>query len=160
MDAAVRNSPPDIGADDFSPPACVAPLATYYIYDACATSKLYAMVTVTSLGSAANVNIVSSAGTQSGVGLGTYSVGPFPSGTPVNVTVESPGNPTCNLVLTGLNFDCATNGGKNALSFDGVNDGVNCGNAVPLNLTAQVSLEAWILSHGLQTGRLRGKHHQ
>ncbi|MBK9286530.1 MAG: T9SS type A sorting domain-containing protein [Flavobacteriales bacterium] len=168
MDGATRTAPQDIGADDFTPPACVAPTASYYIYSACATSQFFAVVTVSSLGTAANVNLSSdAAGNPGGLlaqGLGTYTVGPFPSGTPVNITVEHTGNATCNLVLSGLNYDCATNGGKNALSFvyNGITPAnstrVLCGTAAgTLNITGTaITVEAWIYPTAFRSNVFEG----
>ena len=62
-------------------------------------------VNVTDLGDAPDVDILSDINglEQNDVGLGTYTVGPFPTGTPANITLVHNGNNACNVTLPEVN---------------------------------------------------------
>jgi hypothetical protein len=130
-------------------PECYAPVASTWIAPDCDNAQYYVHVDLTGLGDATSVDIMSdyagNPGGQTGITeAGDYTVGPFPDLSTANITVVHNDNVTCNLVLDPVSFDCADNG-KNALSFDGVDDRVDCGNDPSLNITGNaVTLEAWI----------------
>ncbi|MCB0791982.1 MAG: hypothetical protein KDB97_09465, partial [Flavobacteriales bacterium] len=71
----------------------------------CLTGTYTVDVDVTDLGDAPDVDIVSDLNglEQNDVGLGTYTVGPFPTGTPVNITLVHNGNNACDITLPTVN---------------------------------------------------------
>ncbi len=160
IDGQTRGTPPTIGADQYTPPFCVAPSATVaYVYD-CGNTQFFLNVTVTGLNGATGADIFSDYGGNPGgqvnVGTGTYQLGPFPSTTNVALTVIRNGDPTCTNALGSFTYNCA-DFGKNALWFDGVNDGVNCGATPSLNITGtQLTLEAWIYPTAFKTNVFEG----
>ena len=93
---------------------CRPPAATASTAINCITVNYTASVTVTSLGSAANVNLVSSvSGTfATNVGIGTYSAPPIANGTAQTLTVVHNGSSLCNISLGSVNSSgsCITNG--------------------------------------------------
>ncbi len=163
FDGDARNgTTPDIGADEFAGtiPTCVLPEASVARQQDCANSQFFLNVTVTDLSGAPGVDVVSdyagNPGADLGVGLGTYQIGPFPSGTNVQVSLLRNGDASCNVVLGTYTYDCSTFG-QNALSFDGVNDGVICGTAPSLDITGtQLTLEAWIYPTAFKTNTFDG----
>lgn len=145
---ARHSTTPDIGADEFTPLGCFNPQGSAYAFSDCGNSQFYIMVTVTALSGAPSVDVGSDfpgdPGADAAVGVGTYQIGPFPSGSTVIPHIQHNGDPLCDVNLTSITYDCAF-AGQNALSFDGVNDRVNCGSAASLNITGtQITLEAWI----------------
>ena len=139
---------PDIGADEFTPLGCFNPQGSAYAFSDCGNGQFYIMVTVSSLSGAPNVDVGSDypgdPGADLAVGLGTYQIGPFPSNTTVIPHILHNGDHTCDVNLPSILYDCAVNG-QNALSFDGVDDRVNCGSAASLNIVGNtITLEAWI----------------
>ncbi|MBL7964386.1 MAG: T9SS type A sorting domain-containing protein [Flavobacteriales bacterium] len=148
IDGDFRGTPPEIGADEFNPAPCASPSASATVQQDCALNQYFVNVTVTSLNGAPSVDVVSNytgnPGADLGVGTGTYQIGPFPSNANVTVSVLHNGNPVCDLNLGQYNYDCSVFG-QNALSFDGVDDRVNCGDAASVQITGnQITLEAWI----------------
>lgn len=106
----------DAAFDDFcvrEALACVPPAATAQVSgSSCTTNDFLVTVDLTSLGDAATVDLVPSAGTPiNGVTApGTYVLGPFPLGSPVSVTVVHTGDAACNINLGNFNstLTCAT----------------------------------------------------
>jgi prepilin-type N-terminal cleavage/methylation domain-containing protein len=47
--------------------------------------------------------------------------------------------------------------GKNSLSFDGVDDFVDCGNNASLDIVSEVTISAWIKFNAMQSGTIVGK---
>jgi hypothetical protein len=150
----------DIGAYEFTPPNCIAPQGTAVSVQDCANGQFFINVNVTSLSFGPGVDVVSNfpgdPGADLGVGVGTYQIGPFPSNTPVVVSLLRNGDPTCDVVLGTYTYDCSTFG-QNALSFDGVNDGVNLGAGASLNITGTaLTLEAWIFPTSFKANAFEG----
>lgn len=90
---------------------CLSPSATATTVPNCviAGPDTYTIdVNVTALGSATDVDITSSINglEEDNVGVGLYSVGPFPAGTPVTITVVHNGDNACNLTFGPLNVTC------------------------------------------------------
>ncbi len=86
-----------------------APSAEYTIVPDCANNIFSVQVNITSLGSAASVDITNNGGapTVSGVGLGQQLVGPFTAGTPVQLTLVNNSDPGCDGYSPSLvNFTC------------------------------------------------------
>src|SRR5690606_31936197 len=111
--------------------------------------QFFVDVNLTGLGDASSVDIMSdyagNPGGSSGISaIGHTLLGPFADLSTVNVTVVHNDTSLCNLVLAPITYDCADYG-KNALSFDGVNDRVSLGNPPSLAITGnKITLEAWI----------------
>jgi|GEM_PF-2807820 len=144
----------------WTPTNCVAPVALASVVPDCPNNQFRISVNVSSICSAPSVNVQSNFGGNpggvTGVGVGTYLLGPFPNNTNVSVTVVHNGSATCNLVISGNSFDCAT-AGQNALNFDGVNDRVNIPNSASVNITGTaLTLEAWIFPTSFRTGSFEG----
>ncbi|MFT3885789.1 MAG: T9SS type A sorting domain-containing protein [Flavobacteriales bacterium] len=96
-------------------PACLSPVAEASVVTDCATNTYTIQVDVTKLGSAANVNIQSPVGTNvlTGVGTGSYTIGPIAVGTSRTVRIVHTGNAACNLDLGSFNGSvsaCLSNG--------------------------------------------------
>ncbi|MBS1569650.1 MAG: hypothetical protein JST45_09425, partial [Bacteroidetes bacterium] len=143
-------------------PVCYPPEASAYAIPDCSNNQFYVGVNLTSLGSATSVGISSDySGNPGGVATATvvdstYIIGPFADLSVVNVTVLHNDNSLCNDTLDPVTFNCADNG-KNALSFDGVNDQVVLGNTPSLNIAGnQITLEAWIYPTAWRTTSWQG----
>ncbi|MBL8000974.1 MAG: proprotein convertase P-domain-containing protein [Flavobacteriales bacterium] len=95
-------------------PNCTLPAATVSTSANCPAGTYTATVNVTSLGSAASVNLVSSvSGTfATNVGLGSYAAPAVPLGTTQTITVAHGSAALCDLTLSGivLSGSCITNG--------------------------------------------------
>ncbi|WP_296383987.1 T9SS type A sorting domain-containing protein [Winogradskyella sp.] len=80
------------------PPACVP--ATFTVADGgnnCPTEEYFVDVDVTALGTGASVDITANGvAFEIGVGIGTYSVGPYGASTLVDIIVEDAAGDTCN----------------------------------------------------------------
>lgn len=78
---------------------CVPPTGTFSIVQNCAAFQYSVAVNLTSLGSASSMQITNNGGAApvTANGPGTYTVGPFTSGTPVQITVENAANSLCNI---------------------------------------------------------------
>ncbi|MBK6776234.1 MAG: hypothetical protein IPG74_10470 [Flavobacteriales bacterium] len=128
----------DMGAYEFTPPTCFPPTGSVVYVQDCGNNQFFLDVTVTNLAGAPGVDVVSdfggNPGAQFGVGLVTVQLGPFPTNTNVVVSLLRNLDPSCDVSLGTYNFDCSTVG-QNALSFDGVNDRVNCGTGASVNIT-------------------------
>lgn len=74
-----------------------APQSSYSVNLDCANSQFFVDVTITTLGSAATVDITNTAGapTITGVGIGTHTIGPIPLNTPVQYSVVNNTDPGC-----------------------------------------------------------------
>ncbi len=86
-----------------------APAATQSVIPDCANGVFSIDVTITSLGSAATVDINNDGGAPpvTGVGLGTYTIGPFPLGSVVQYTVLNNTEPGCDFFSVDVtNFPC------------------------------------------------------
>ena len=141
--------------------ATCEPLASAMIAHDCGNGQFYVNVNVTGLSGGPSVSIGSdypgNPGGLIGVGTGIHPIGPFPSQNSVNITVSNDGGGSgCETVLGPYTFDCSLLG-KNALSFDAVNDRVNLGNSSSLRITGtQLTLEAWIYPTSWRTEVWRG----
>lgn len=78
---------------------CVPPTATFGIVQDCANFQYSVAVNITSLGSASSMQITNTGGANAVTanGPGTYTVGPFTSGTSVSVTIVNADNSLCNI---------------------------------------------------------------
>lgn len=78
---------------------CVPPTGTFSIVQDCDNFQYSVAVNLTSLGSASTMQITNNGGAPAVTanGPGTYTVGPFTSGTPVQITVENADNSLCNI---------------------------------------------------------------
>ncbi len=78
---------------------CTPPTGTFSIVQDCANFQYSVAVNLTSLGSASSMAITnnSTAPTVTANAPGTYTVGPFTSGTPVQITVVNASNSLCNI---------------------------------------------------------------
>lgn len=78
---------------------CVPPTATFTIVQDCANFQYFVDVVVDFLGSDPEMEILNTAGLPSTsiTAPGTYQVGPFVSGVPVEITVQNDANSLCNL---------------------------------------------------------------
>jgi len=78
---------------------CVPPSATFGIVQDCANFQYSVAVNITSLGSASSMQITNTGGASdvTASAAGTYTVGPFTSGTPVSVTIVNADNSLCNI---------------------------------------------------------------
>jgi len=98
---------------------CSAPTAAFTVIDNCGAGTFTVDVDITSLGNSASVAITNNAGVAASTGIsstGIQNVGPFPIGSPVEITVASEGISGCELIQGGLDFTCPP--------------GNNCANAV------------------------------
>lgn len=88
---------------------CAQPVATYTVEEDCAGRTYVVRVAVTSTGTAATVNITNNADAPviNGVGVGSYTVGPFATGQRVVVDVEG-SSVLCSTNSMELLDDCAT----------------------------------------------------
>ena len=94
--AAPAKSP--IGTETYAfTPTCLSPDGIAAITSDCATNSFTVALTITSLGTAPSANITATPGGTlfSGVGLGTYTCGPFTLGTPVTLRLVNTANNTC-----------------------------------------------------------------
>jgi hypothetical protein len=161
FDGDFRTVPPDMGADEFTPAACGAPVATASTQQDCANTQYFINVNLTSLSGSPSVDIGSNYVGNPGADLGVttpgiYQIGPFPSNTPVTVSVLHNGNHTCDVSLGSYNYNCA-DFGQNALSFDGTNDRVECGTGASISITGTaITLEAWIYPTSFRTSSFEG----
>ena len=100
---------------------CVGPTYTTTVVPACGTNQYNVSVVVTNLGSATSYAISNSLnGSVVNVpALGTYTVGPFASGSTVNLTLTHNANPTCNANTSGITYTCppANNACASAISI-------------------------------------------
>ncbi|MFZ1686394.1 MAG: T9SS type A sorting domain-containing protein [Flavobacteriales bacterium] len=86
-----------------------APQSTYNVVLDCPNGSFSIEVTVTGLGTASDVDITNTGGapTVSGVGLGTYTIGPFPLNTTVSYSVVNNTDPGCDYFSPGItNLPC------------------------------------------------------
>lgn len=86
-----------------------APQSTYDVVPDCANNQFFIDVTVTSLGTSNSVDITNTGGapTISGVGLGTYTIGPFALNSQVQYSLVNLLNPGCDSFSpTITNFPC------------------------------------------------------
>ncbi|MCB0793006.1 MAG: proprotein convertase P-domain-containing protein, partial [Flavobacteriales bacterium] len=116
---------------------CTFPVATASVQDDCDNSQYYVTVDITDAGNLGMVDIVSDLnGVESNgndVGAGMYIVGPYPNGTPVNLTLVHPGNTLCNYDL-GLFTDCCSGSCSTAPSANvGINTNGDYDCGVPSN---------------------------
>lgn len=86
-----------------------APSATQSVVPDCANNVFYIEVTITGMGSAATVDITNDGGAPpvAGVGLGTYTIGPFTLGSEVQYVLVNNTDPGCDLYSVDItNFPC------------------------------------------------------
>ena len=78
---------------------CVPPAATFEIVQDCDNFQYFVDVVVTDLGTDPDPEITNTAGLPSTTitATGTYQIGPFPSGTQLEITVENESNSLCNV---------------------------------------------------------------
>jgi len=136
------------------------PTAATTIVGDCQNNQFFVNVDVTYAGIAGQtVNISSdyanNPGAQVGVGVGSYQVGPFPSGSSVNISVENSQNSATTAAITSNphNYTCT----ENSLAFDGVDDMVRCGESASVNIVGgALTLEAWIYPTAWRTYAYQG----
>ncbi|MBK7753070.1 MAG: hypothetical protein IPI41_10870 [Flavobacteriales bacterium] len=122
---------------------CTQPDGTVTVIENCGGGDFTLQVDVTDASNAGSVNILTDYlgdVEPSGVGLGTYVLGPYPSGTAVAVTLEHPNNVFCTLAL-GSFQDCCNGtcaGASAAVVGINANGEYNCG--VPSNLFPVIGL--------------------
>ena len=88
---------------------CTPPTVTFTVAPDCSSNQFNIQVNVTNLGDAATVNVKDGTTThQSGVGTGSYTVGPYTSGSTQVITVEDAADITCATVSTPQSFSCLT----------------------------------------------------
>ena len=85
---------------------CTAPTATFTEVDNCPTPEFFVDIDVTDLGDGAPYDVQDGGGTSVGTitATGITTVGPFPFGTPVDLTLVHNSDPVCNVTETGLNL--------------------------------------------------------
>ncbi|SHE76617.1 Por secretion system C-terminal sorting domain-containing protein [Psychroflexus salarius] len=103
---------------------CVLPEATATVVEDCANGEFSIDVDVTDLGDSATLSLTNDAGVASTdvTATGVVTVGPFPAGTPVNLTLEHESDTDCNVDL-----------GSFADACPAVNDA--CTGAIALTIT-------------------------
>ena len=87
-------------------PDCDAPVATFTVTTDC-VAEFSVDIDVTDLGSGTSYDVQSestSVGTITAIGITT--VGPFPIGTPINLTIVHPDDAICNVLENGLEETC------------------------------------------------------
>jgi len=126
-------------------PACVSATANTTVVSNCATNSFTVTVHVTSLGTAAGVNIVASPGgtLHSNVGVGDHVCGPFTLGTPVTFSVVNPANSICTNTLpavspaptciTHTNGTCYEEGSYPVIPDDGCSSGNDLQAVIPIS---------------------------
>lgn len=90
---------------------CAPPSANFTVVDDWETSSFSINVDITSLGNSNSLTVTNDGGVDPITGItvtGIQSVGPFPVGNPVTVTVASESISACSVVQAGLNFECPT----------------------------------------------------
>lgn len=108
-----------------APPACTVPDATFAMVADCGNNQFSIDVDLTDVGSSTGgvVDITNDGGAPAltGVGVGTYTVGPFAAGTSVSITIENLDDPLCNLPSTIFSTDCQyCAGGPSSTSWTNV----------------------------------------
>lgn len=122
-DAALKAEISDLGpwADVSGSSACkdilgpkyfevvAAPSATFTVVPNCGSNEFNVEVNVSSLGIASTVNITDGVPTtyQSGVGVGTYTITGFASGSTQTIIVEDAANTSCYDSESGLTYTCS-----------------------------------------------------
>ena len=134
-----------IGGETYTfTPTCLSPMATTSLTSDCATNSFSVVVNITALGSSSAVDINSSTLglLHNDVGLGSYSCGPFPIGTPVTITVAHSTNAGCTNTLGIFNpaTTCTTvpNGTCIVEPYPIIPDN-GCGNGADLQATIPIS---------------------
>ena len=91
-------------------PSCFAAAATASIVEDCDNAQFSILVDITDLGSSVNLEITNDAGVASTMVMATgeVTVGPFPIGTPVVLTLENENEDTCDVVLDSVLDFCPT----------------------------------------------------
>ncbi|SDI21268.1 T9SS-dependent choice-of-anchor J family protein [Winogradskyella thalassocola] len=103
-----------LAVDDFvsdAIPSCyAAEFASAVAVDDCDNSQFSILVDITDLGSSVNLEITNDAGVASTTvtATGEVTVGPFPAGTPVVLTLENENEDTCDVVLDSVLDFCPT----------------------------------------------------
>jgi hypothetical protein len=87
--------------------ACTQPEATFSVVEDCANAQFSVLVNVTELGNTGSVSITNDGGAApiAATAIGTYTVGPFASLTPVVIEVEG-ANALCSWTSPMQTFDC------------------------------------------------------
>ena len=88
---------------------CSSPVATTTVNDDCANNQFSVDVEITDLGDATSLTISNDGGVAATTGInatGTYTVGPFAQGTPVNLVLEHEQNAACNVNLGSFEDNC------------------------------------------------------
>ncbi len=88
---------------------CSPPVATTTANDDCANNQFSIDVVITDLGDATSLTISNDGGVAATTGInatGTYIVGPFAQGTPVNLVLEHEQNAACNVNLGSFEDNC------------------------------------------------------
>ncbi len=88
-------------------PPCVQPAASATVVPDCANNQFTIDVALTSLGDASAINITPDVGAaQNATAAGTFTFGPYPSGTVVNFDLIHNVNNLCDLTLAPVAFSC------------------------------------------------------
>ena len=117
---------------------CTLPVATFSVVTDCGNGQFFVDVTVSSTGDASGIDI--SDGTsifQTNVGLGTYTVGPFPASSSPTLSIDGSLYGGCTFNSSTFNEDCSCNNPPIA-SASGLN--LNC---VTLDYDINVSVSSF-----------------
>lgn len=107
---------------------CTAPTATYTIVPNCGTNQFSVNVNITNMGSAASIAIKEGATTfTTATATGTYSAGPFASGSSHVLTLEHNANTLCNVTSPAQAYYCPPANDECATAIPvPVNTGTTC----------------------------------
>jgi len=111
-DLSVRCISPGM-PNDMQNSFCVCEPATATVSTSCPDDfNFNIVVDLTSVGSSGTVDIFDDQGVafEFGVGVGTYTVGPYPNNTPVELTVFHSAFTQCDVIFSGITADCTPMG--------------------------------------------------
>ena len=96
---------------------CTAATATFSVVPDCNNTQFSVEVVISALGDASSVNVKDASTThESGVGTGTYTAGPYASGSSQVIRVEDAADATCTTVSGAQTFTCLTLPACNTIS--------------------------------------------
>ncbi len=111
---------------------CSPPVATATIVEDCANGVFRVNVNVTSTGSGGTVDLFSTilGLEQDNVGTGVYLLGPYPTGTPVSISVRHATSSSCDQPISNLTDCCAgvCSSARTAVVGDNITPPITCGN--------------------------------
>ena len=87
---------------------CTSPSASYVVIENCSNDQYTVQVDITALGTATTVDISDSQAvdSESGVGIGSYIMGPYTEGTSVVISVEDAASSSCTISSSTLTDAC------------------------------------------------------